>query len=347
MVRLHRRVFGTDRKHKHMSLDEHLANVFFDHPWKDARYPSLAYCDDCGRLAGCIGVMPRPMTLNGAHVMAAISHNFMVDPDARSSMAAIQLVREFLAGKQDVSICEGNEASRRIWESCKGKVSLVYSLCWVQPLRPASYVLRFLERRGIPGVMATVLRPATLLLDAALSRIYRRSSAEPDGLSAETLSGKDLKACIELVRKRDLVPVYDETSAQWMLDTLDKRKDKGELSSVVVRDANDKMVGWYVYYAHAGDVANVMQMGACPGWEGKVLGHLFEAARHSRAVAVSGHVDPQFFAQLGKNNALFHHNGTSWLLVHSRRSDVMRAVESCRTFLSPMEGEWWIDFVYG
>src|SRR5438067_2112036 len=94
-----------------------LHTVFFGHPWRDDDLPSLAYEDHTGRIVGCVGVMPRPMSMNGRPIRAAVSHTFMVERGSRPTLAGVELVKRFLSGPQDLSIAQGSSsAGRRILE---------------------------------------------------------------------------------------------------------------------------------------------------------------------------------------------------------------------------------------
>ena len=47
---------------------------------------------------------------------------------------------------------------------------------------------------------------------------------------------------------------------------------------------------------------------------------------------------------LSDKNFLFHRGDRSWMLVHSRRPEVLDAIHRGTAFLTRMEGEWWISF---
>src|SRR5712691_6389509 len=90
------------------NIASYLTEIFCRHPWLDDAMPSLVFDGPDGTVVGCLGVMPRRMSMDGRPIRAAISHTFMVAPEARTTMAAIQLLQAFLAGPQDLSIAEGN-----------------------------------------------------------------------------------------------------------------------------------------------------------------------------------------------------------------------------------------------
>ena len=112
---LYERVFSGGEASASAALRSYLSEILWRHPWRDEELPSLVYEDDAGRVVGCLGVMPRPMSMNGRPVRAAVSHTLMVEPERRSTLAAVELLKTFFAGPQDLSMCEGNTTSHRIW----------------------------------------------------------------------------------------------------------------------------------------------------------------------------------------------------------------------------------------
>jgi len=70
--------------------------------------------------------------------------------------------------------------------------------------------------------------------------------------------------------------------------------------------------------------------------------HLFERAYRGGAVAVSGQMDPAAFQALAARRCMFHHDGISWFLIHSRDPEVLAAIHRGDAFLTRLEGEWCI-----
>jgi hypothetical protein len=320
--------------------------IFFRHPWRDASLPSLIYEEDNGRIAGCLGVMPRPMLLNGRLIRAAISHHFMVEPDSRSTLAGLRLAKAFLAGPQDLSVADGGDASRKIWEGCGGTTSLLHSIHWTRLLRPTRYILSFLRRRGLPGAFAAILNPFCRLLDG-LSRLIPQKPfriSKPAGL-AGALDVETLLACLtQFSSGRSLQPVYDHPSLKWLLEVLDRKEGRGSFQKAVVRNTAKEIIGWYLYYLNPGGISEVVQIQAKPHDIHAVLDHLFYDAWRNGAAAVSGQLDPALFHALSDNYCLFHHGDASWVLTHSRRPELLQAIHNGDAFLTRLEGEWWIGF---
>lgn len=352
VVALHRRTFGPSEMPP-AELRSYLAELFFRHPWPDDGIRSLVYEEGPGELVGCLGAMPRPMELAGEPIVAAVSHNFMVDPEHRSSMAAIELMRALFAGPQDLTLAEGNDSSRRLWTALGGSTSLAYSIRWTHPLRPARQALQVLERRGHLGRLAAAgLRPVAGLADAVAARLPG-SPLRPAGHgapAAELDPGSLAQGIDRLSRGRALRPRYDAGTLTWLLRALDLRSDRGELRTALVgpdlEDGKAGPGGWYLYYARAGGVGDVLQVGATEQSAGTVLDHLLRDARRRGVVAVSGLLDPPLLPALSERACLFHRGrSATWLLVHGRGAagdGAARALHAGDAFFTRLEGEWWL-----
>ena len=344
VVQLYERVFPRRGSAGPHSAGDYLREILCRNPWRDDTLPSLVYEDRGGRIAGCLGVMPRRMLLDGRPVRAAISHTFMVEPGSRSSLAALALARTFLSGVQDLSIAEGGGPSRRILERFGGSTSLLYSLRWTRPLRPSRYVLSILKRRGLPAAVSWGLAPVCSAVDALAPLVLGEPVRLPrprwagEGLTTDDL----LEGLSRVSADRSLRPAYDRESLEWLLDLLARKKGRGLFQRVAVRDAAGDMMGWYLYYINSGGISEVVQIGAQKAFVDEVLEHLFHHARRRGAVAVSGQLDPAAFRALAAKGSVFHHDGVSWFLVHSKDPAVLAAIHRADAFLTRLEGEWCI-----
>lgn len=343
VAELYERVFGRRGRPSPRTFESYLLEIFFRHPWYDDALPSLVY-ERHGRIIGCLGVMPRRMLFHGRSVQAAITHHFMVEPGSRSTLAGLQLAQAFLSGPQELSLAEGSDPSRKIWEGCGGATSLLYSLHWTRPLRPARYAVSFLKRRGLSNAFASILTPICALLDA----VARRAPLKPFRLSMPSVSGEaldvgTLRACLaEYSLGRSLQPAYDERSLRWLMELLDQKKGRGTFQKVAVRNGAREIIGWYLYYLNPGGVSDVVHMAARPQAVHLVLDHLFYHAWRGGAAAVSGQFDPAFFHALSNQYCLFHHCNGAWMLVHAKDATLLQAIDRGDAWLTRLEGEWWI-----
>jgi hypothetical protein len=323
-------------------LRARLTRMFLQHPWRDASLPSLVY-ENRGEVVGCLGVLPRPMIFNGQPVMAAVGHSFIVEPGSRSTLAALELEQRFFAGPQDLSLAEGNDASRTIWEKCGGFRSLMYGLCWTRPLKPSQYTLTFLSKRGLPDVAVAALRPLCRLVDGAMSSMRGPFRFTETALTGAPLDAGDLHAAVmDVAKNRVLRPLHDEPSLAWLLETLAQKDEMGALERVVVRNARGQTAGWYVYFCRPGGMGVVVQLGAKEHCAEEVLEHLFHHAAARGVVALSGQVDPALFHAYSRKNCMFHHDGRSWMLFHSRHPQLRQAIDRGQAYVTRLEGEWWI-----
>src|SRR5207247_934909 len=176
------------------SYPTYFTRVFLDNPSRDVRLSSLVCEEGGGRIVGFLGVVPRGMSMNGERLLAAISSQFVVDPAGQAGLVAVRLAKAFLDGPQDLSISdEATDVSRRIWEGLGGTTSLLHSLHWTRPLRPARLALSLLRNRGRVAPFAVAAGPLARIVGALATRIpgshFRQSAprVSADDLRAEAL----------------------------------------------------------------------------------------------------------------------------------------------------------------
>jgi hypothetical protein len=343
---LHRRVFHTGEA---CSLEltrayrSYFAQIFLRHPGGDG-LPSLVYEKDNGEIAGFLGVSPRPMSLGGRPIRAAVSSQFIVDPALRSPLAGVKLLKTYLSGPQELSIAdEANDISRRLWESCGGTTSLLYSLYWIHLLQPTRFVLsRF---NTLPALARRALAAPCFLIDAVTARMQQSPfrQSEP-AVTGEDLSRETLLPCLrKFSRGSALRPEYDDRLLQWLFEALGRERGSGALHKIAVRGAAGKILGWYIYYLDDGGMGEVLRIGANDESIGTVLDHLFHHAWRQGAAALSGRIEPKFMQQFREKNSQFHHRGY-WVLVHSRNPEVLQAIHRGDALLTRLEGEWAMRF---
>lgn len=349
VVELHGRVFGASPAFSPQTLGGYFEEIFFGSPWFDESLPSLLSVDGASRLTGFLGVLPRAMSFQGRRLRVAVCTQFMVDPQHRSELAGIQLLKAFLSGPQNLSLADGaNDQARRLWVGLGGAAALLYSLHWTRPLRPTRYVLSLLARRAAFAPLALAGRPLGALLDALAARMrpnqfHRRASH----LVEETLASDVMLSHLpDVLHGIPLRPAYDAQSLAWLLDQAAQKTRHGRLRARAVLDGQRRLVGWYLYYVQPGGVSEVVQIAARDGSSDQVLQRLFADAWRQGAVAVSGRFDPRFLQELSDRHCSFRREGT-WTLIHSREADAVAAIHRGDAFLSRLEGEWWMRFLGG
>lgn len=343
---LHRATFGGDTPDATATpgLEAYLQRIFCDHPWPDPELPSLVCQDGSGEIVGCLGVMPRPMRFGGEPLRTVVFHDFMVAPEHRSSLVAIELAKRGLAGPQELSVADGNDASRRILESFGAQVVTARSLRWIRPLRPLGSASRlFLDEDSSPGGIVRRLCGAADAIASRLPGLSLRPSRPETTAVALTVEAL-LEELAAATRSRSLVPAYDAGSLAWLLETLEASERAGSLRRALVQKDGSPL-GWYLYYARRGGVGEVVQIGARRGSTGEVLRHLFADAWEEGLVAVSGQLVPSLVDALSEHRCFFDHAGF-WLLARSDRADVLQALHRDDAFLGRLEGEGWLRLAF-
>jgi hypothetical protein len=329
-------------------VQDFLGDVFFGHPWLDETLPSLGYVDATGRLIGCLGVMPRPMVLDGEPVRAVVTHNFVVTPGQRAGLAAIQLMRSLMARGPDLTLADGNETAREISEALGGTTVMPRSGRWLRVLRPAGLALHMLDawhegwrlphyvNRALSGLSAG---PGAVARTFPGSPLYVRTVDGPDAELDESL----LLTLIERhTQHLSLRPAYTPGDIAWLLGMLRRTRQDQALRARVVMQAGDE-VGWYVYYSRPGQVGRVLQLGAAPSEQGRVLHHLFADAVREGNVGLSGQSDPAGTESRDRVGCMAR-AGSTWLLVYASDPRVEQALGGSNAFLSRLEGEAWLHF---
>ncbi len=331
------------------ACESYFREMLFDNPWRDLQLPSWVAEED-GNITGVQAVMPRPMRFRGRPVRVAVSTQFMVDPDKRHSLTALQLAKACLSGPQDLTLADGaNDRSRRMWIGIGGTAPLLYSLHWTRPLRPARYVLSLLEgRSAFPPALTLAARPLAALADAGAARLRpNRFYREESELAEDALDPATMLAHFpDVLDGNALQPVYDARSLAWLLEQTARKTRHGRLRARAVRDGGRRLIGWYLYYVQKGGVSEVVQIAARDGSFDRVLRRLLADAWRHGAAAVRGRLDPRYVQELSDRHCWFRW-GHSWTLVHSRHADIMAAIHQGDAFLSRLEGEWWLRFLGG
>ncbi len=340
------RVYPEHRWRSQAAFESYFREIVFDNPWRDPEVPSWVAEED-GRISGFYVVLPRRMLLRGRPIRVAVGCQFMVNRDKRDTLTALQLAKACISGPQDLTLVDGaNDLSRRMWMGIGGTASLLYSLQWTRPLRPARYVLSLLEERAaFPLPLALAARPLGALADALVSRLRpNRFLREQTELTEDALDpGTMLVHLPDMLRASALQPVYDARSLAWLFDQMARKTHHGRLRARAVRDHRERLLGWYLYYVQMGGVSEVVQLAARDGLYDRVLQRLLADAWRHGATAVRGRLDPQFALELSDRHCWFRCEH-GWTLVHSQHADIMAAINQGDAFLGRLEGEWWLRF---
>lgn len=341
------RVYPDRRWTSPAACESYFREMLFNNPWHDLQVPSWVAEED-GRISGVYAVMPRRMLLRGRPLRVAVACQFMVDPDKRHSLTALQLAKACLSGPQDLTLADGaSDQARRMWIRIGGTASLLYSLHWTRPLRPVRYLLSLLEERAaFPRFLTFPARPLCALADGLFARLRpNRFYRETVELMEDALDPAVMLAHLpDILRGYALQPAYDARTLAWLLDQTARKRDHGELRARAVRDRGRRPIGWYLYYLRPGRTGEVVQIAALDGSFDLVLRRLLADAWRHGATALRGRLDPRFVQELSDRHCWLRTDGT-WTLVHSRHAEVTAAIQQGDAFLSRLEGEWWLRFL--
>jgi hypothetical protein len=343
------RVFPEHRWASQAACESYFREMLFDNPWHDLGLPSWI-AEENGRLVGFQAVVPRPMQFRGRPIRVAVSCQFMVDPDERHGLVALQLAKACISGPQDLTLADGaNDTSRRMWIGLGGAAPLLYNLHWVRPLRPAGYMLSLLEERAaLASPLALAARPLGFLADAFSVRLRpnRFLRDEAEAAEGELDPATMLAHLPDTMDGSALQPVYDVHALAWLLKHVALKTRHGTLRARVVCDDKLRPIGWYLYYVQAGRMGEVVQIAARSGAFDRVLQRLLADAWRHGAVAVRGRLDPRHVQELSDQHCWLRQEGPR-TLAHSRDAEIMAAIQLGDATLSRLEGEWWMRFQGG
>ena len=318
-----------------------MRDVLFTHPWRTDRLSSLVYEDAEGRIRGFLGIMPRRMVLNDQPLLAGISHRFMVDPEVRGSLAALGLMKTFLAGDHDLSITEPeNDAARRIWLRYGGFAVESQSFQWTRPVRPVGWAAQFAQDR-LPAAARGVVAGIAAGVDhvVGIGGLRPDSPGEPsDDLTPETMC----QVIADVSRRFAVRPAYGVAELRWFLERLKGKRGRGELRGRLVGSSGGDPNGFYLYYVRPGGTGLVVQICARADRIKGVWRHLVHDAWRTGTVALRGKYDAMVSAV--SDRSLLVKRARHTFLLHTRNPDVERAILRGDAFLTRLEGEGGIPF---
>jgi hypothetical protein len=339
ITRLHQLVFPPDGGPAPAAAYEaYFRDTFLVGPRPGSGFESLVCEEEDGALSGFLGVVPVQFALGERTLWATVCTQFCVDP-GRRGMNGLRLIRHHFAGRQDLSISDGaNATTMRLWRWAGGEPVLSCSLYFLRPLRPAQFATSLVARRLSP---AERLFPAARLLDRALARLPRshfrlpapRTRAEP--LDAAAMA----EALPRVAAQRSLRPIYDASSLAWYLR---RAEAAAAVRGAFVHDPGGKLLGWYLYSCGR-DQAEVLQIVAPPDAAVAVIDHLLHDASQAGVLVLNGRLDPALAQACSDRYFLFSRRGP-WMVVHARDPAILAAFHRGDAMLTRLEGEWCARF---
>lgn len=341
---IHAKVFATPDNELSEGLRSYYETVFFDNPWYDEGQPSLVYRSKEGKVEGFLGVIPRRMNFKGRSVRVAILHRLMVDPDCKSPMAAVRMIKRFLSGSHDLVLGDGaNDLGRNFMEGMGASISYLYSMNWICPLRPCFYLRSVFAKHKQLRFLAAISLPACYLLDGLVRKtpLSPLRNARLDDCSSVEMDSPLLLSCIqEFSEQVSLRPEYNIADIKWLWDFLKSNTQRGQLQGLEVRNAKGKRIGVYLYYLNSTKFAEVMLLLANNGSIDTVFKHLLKHAFHRGAICVFGRMEPSFLQSFWVNNCFIKRG--SWAVVHARDPELLNVINRGDAMLTALEGELWL-----
>lgn len=324
------------------SLKSSLIDVYLRNPWAGIDHPSFVYGDAEKRIRGFIGAIPLPMTVGKRKFIASVAGNHMVDPDLKDPFAGVLLLRKLLASNSLLTISDSaNEISRKLWTKLGAHALTLQSMRWLRILQPSQYMLSTIPKENKISAWKSLLRPLCGAADLLASRLVMSLPNSDRAFRGSELDVQTLlRTFPEVVGRRTLLPDYTKEGLTWLLEMAAGKEQYGALHKTVVKDAAGGVVGWYMYYANPGDVAQVLQFAAKKNLESVVLNHLFEQAKAKRCVAVMGAIETSAVKEFSENQCLFFLRG-NYTVAYSHDPEITAALLRGDAFISRLEGEWW------
>src|SRR6266404_4239354 len=154
------------------TVKRYFEEMFFSNPWQSGKTPSLVYEDVHGSIVGFLGVIPREMRFLGERIRVAVASQLMMDGSKPRGFAALELLRKFFSGPQDLSFSDGtNDLARKVWVATGGEIAMLHSSVWTRVLRPTQYLAGWCENRKHLTYIAKSSRPFSWALDAIATRV--------------------------------------------------------------------------------------------------------------------------------------------------------------------------------
>jgi len=321
--------------------------LYFTNPWLD-ELRSAVHESKEGKIVGFLGAVVRRMSVCGRPVRALFGGNFVVHPEYRSKLAALRMLTSMTSRGQDISLTDSaNDVSRQLLERIGWSTLAPLSIHWVRPLRPAQYAAYAASRLTGPAVSSAlnlIAKPFCGLADHVAARLssnpFRHSKPRMHGedLDAETL----LRCLAEFRGGYSILPEYDIQSLKWLLNYMGRMPARGDLRMVVVRNDEQKILGWFIYYARRGGVGEVVQFGGDRQYASDLLDHLFEDAWDRGVIALHGVVNTRLMPDFSAKNCFFTCRG-GWTVAHSHNPELFELLKRGDALFSRLDGEWCLD----
>lgn len=329
------------------ALEYYLQQLFLTGPYADPDLPSFVCPDNRGAIVGFLGVVTRRMVSPWGPLRVAFGSNFIVRPSSRTTPASLQLAKSFLSGNQDLSLSDtANQTSQAIWMGFGGVAAPMSDRRWSRPLSPGRYALRAASRVGkgaLSSALIAACKPLFRITDSVVSKV---SLALAQGCAVKSVpfDNEILLAFLTNSSSGNAIrPAYDKHSLHWLVEFMGRTKGRGFLRKVALQNEVGRAIGCYLYYAKQGETGEVVYLGAEDSYFDQVFDHLLHDAATRGVIGLQGKLEPKIVHRLSKRFCLFY-RGHDPLLVHSRKPELTRLVQTDGLNLTRLDGEWCFKF---
>ncbi len=344
VAEIHANVFGhvgNSEEEIREAYSPSFLSELLDHRYAEHSAPPLVF-EQVGTIAGFVLCLCRPAIFNGENIWVSSTSHLGVDPEYRSSLAAVHLLRAIADGPQDMTYIDRSNMSGRKAEQAAGFTAIPeYSLRWTRMLRPGEAATnRLADAAGKP-----VLRNVGPFIERALPKPMRSQLAapippRPPALAVETLTLDHVVSTgHSLLPEFDLHPVLDDPDhVQHEWDQLDRLQSSSRILRHVLLSKRGDVVGWYIVSISPFGWAEVMQFVAKRPAQRMAMISLIHDLAESEATRVSGHLPPWLLYDIeGLGCKITAHEST--VAVHSHTLELLPAFANNKVWLSALEGE--------
>jgi hypothetical protein len=215
---------------------------------------------------------------------------------------------------------------------------------WYCAVRPAHFSLMVLRKlAGLPPAAVRLGAPIARGFDSLAVRVrqFPYRPVKPNLAAEELTAAKLLPLLEEIGDKRWLRPAYTLDTLEWTLRRAAALRRTGDFRAALLRTDTGKVAGWYMYYLNPAGVSPVIQLHAAPAYAPQTVDHLLYSAWSEGATVLGGKLETsRHLTQVFSERHFVFHCGPQWASFHSRRPEIVNAIQRGEAFLSRLEGEW-------
>jgi GNAT superfamily N-acetyltransferase len=315
--------------------------LFFKNPWADPLVPSWLYENNKGDIKAFAAAHPRRMVFDGEPIMCAAVGYWMVAEDYRGRGLG-SLMAHQLAERGPV-LLYGDTAGRpaiSTWKKRPGGATVpVAGIQW-------EYVLKNSRLDDATNAGPKVMRlPSRIVNEMRLRRRRAWIEQQVEGARISEVAPDVLERLPDMLRSGTrLYPQYDAEYVSWLIKVASELFSRGELRhSTVLNQKGDGIDGWYFLWVAENARAEVLQIVSKQGAEDRVLAQLIGHAGREGAASVAGQWCGHDTLVAAQNRGCHIGYVRSRTLIHSRNTEIMRAIMCGDYFLSRFEGESLLD----